>query len=115
MGVCAPGAVTSFMCHIRTSLPGGTVHFAGTETAIRWSGYVDGAVESGQRCAAEILQKSFDWKDRPAPSLMRNQPLGFSSLERNMPKFRTFLTAAVAITTIALAVVAHQFVNKKVE
>jgi hypothetical protein len=31
------------------------VHWAGTETAVRWNGYMDGAVESGQRAADEVL------------------------------------------------------------
>jgi monoamine oxidase len=31
------------------------VHWAGTETASRWMGYMDGAVESGQRAANEVL------------------------------------------------------------
>lgn len=32
------------------------IHFAGTETATSWVGYMDGAVESGIRAAAEVLQ-----------------------------------------------------------
>jgi monoamine oxidase len=35
--------------------PTGLVHWAGTETATRWMGYMDGAVESGQRAASEVL------------------------------------------------------------
>jgi len=35
--------------------PVGPVHWAGTETASVWSGYMDGAVSSGQRAAAEVL------------------------------------------------------------
>ena len=35
--------------------PVGPVHWAGTETATVWSGYMDGAVQSGQRAAAEVL------------------------------------------------------------
>jgi len=31
------------------------VFFAGTETATRWIGYMDGAIESGQRAAAEVV------------------------------------------------------------
>ena len=37
--------------------PVGRVHWAGTETATYWSGYMDGAVSSGQRAAAEVLAK----------------------------------------------------------
>jgi monoamine oxidase len=35
--------------------PFGRVHFAGTETADRWAGYMDGAVRSGERAAREVL------------------------------------------------------------
>jgi monoamine oxidase len=35
--------------------PVGPVHWAGTETASVWSGYMDGAVSSGRRAAAEVL------------------------------------------------------------
>ncbi len=35
--------------------PVGRVHWAGSETATRWSGYIDGAISSGERAAAEVL------------------------------------------------------------
>jgi monoamine oxidase len=35
--------------------PVGRIHWAGTETAVYWQGYMDGAVRSGERAAAEIL------------------------------------------------------------
>ena len=31
------------------------VHWAGTETADYWNGYMDGAVRSGERAAKEVL------------------------------------------------------------
>jgi len=34
--------------------PAGPVHWAGTETATTWCGYMDGAVRSGERAAAEV-------------------------------------------------------------
>jgi monoamine oxidase len=37
--------------------PVGRVHWAGTETATYWSGYMDGAVSSGQRAAAEVVAR----------------------------------------------------------
>jgi monoamine oxidase len=37
--------------------PQGRVHFAGTETAARWPGYLDGAIEAGERAAAEVLAR----------------------------------------------------------
>jgi monoamine oxidase len=36
--------------------PHGRVHLAGTETASVWPGYMDGAIESGERAAAEVLE-----------------------------------------------------------
>jgi monoamine oxidase len=35
--------------------PCGAIHWAGTETAAIWNGYMDGAVRSGRRAAAEIV------------------------------------------------------------
>lgn len=34
--------------------PTGPIHWAGTETAMAWCGFMDGAVRSGERAAAEI-------------------------------------------------------------
>ncbi len=33
----------------------GRIHWAGTETAEAWNGYMDGAVRSGERAAREVL------------------------------------------------------------
>ncbi len=33
----------------------GRISFAGTEAAVRWPGYMDGAIEAGERAAAEVL------------------------------------------------------------
>jgi monoamine oxidase len=35
--------------------PIGRIHWAGTETSDVWNGYLDGAVRSGERAAAEVL------------------------------------------------------------
>jgi monoamine oxidase len=37
--------------------PIGPIHWAGTETASVWSGYMDGAVRSGERAAADVLAR----------------------------------------------------------
>ena len=36
------------------SRPSGRLFFAGEHTSIKWQGYMNGAVESGRRAAAEI-------------------------------------------------------------
>lgn len=47
-----PGLWTSVGSVIRT--PVGRLHWAGTETAGRWTGYIDGAIASGLRAAGEV-------------------------------------------------------------
>ncbi len=37
--------------------PVGRIHWAGTETSSLWAGYIDGAVRSGERAAAEVLAR----------------------------------------------------------
>lgn len=49
----APGVWSSFGDLLRQ--PWGRIHWAGTETAAVWNGYMDGAVRSGEHAATEIL------------------------------------------------------------
>jgi monoamine oxidase len=51
-GSMAPGVMSRFGAHIRP--PIGRIHWAGTETADYWAGYMDGAVRSGERAAKEV-------------------------------------------------------------
>lgn len=107
MNTCPPGVVTSFMKAIRQTTAGGRVHFAGTETAIRWAGYMDGAVESGFRAAAEILNVPFDYRHRPKQSLIPGKPVDFTTLERAMPSIGTLVkTSAVGAVVVAAGVMA---------
>ncbi len=48
-----PGVLTSFGHALRTAA--GRVHWAGTETAINFMGTFNGAIESGERAAEEVL------------------------------------------------------------
>jgi monoamine oxidase len=52
-GVMQTGAWTSLGKYLRE--PIGNIHWAGTETADIWNGYIDGAIRSGERVAKEIL------------------------------------------------------------
>ena len=54
-GNLTPGTLLDFGPAIRT--PVGRIHWAGTETATLWTGYMDGAVRSGERAAAEVLAR----------------------------------------------------------
>lgn len=53
-GSMAPGVLSRFGAHIRP--PTGRIHWAGTETADYWAGYMDGAVRSGERVAKEVTK-----------------------------------------------------------
>jgi len=50
-----PGVMTTVGKSIRE--PQGRVYWAGTETSTKWMGYVEGAIRSGERAAAEVLAR----------------------------------------------------------
>ena len=54
-GIAGPGVLTR--CGPALREPCGRIHWAGTETATRWAGYMDGAVSSGERAAAEVIER----------------------------------------------------------
>ncbi len=53
---CVTELPTGLLSEVGTALrePVGPIHWAGTETADVWIGYIDGAVRSGRRAAAEV-------------------------------------------------------------
>jgi monoamine oxidase len=51
-GSFSPGQMSKLGSHIRPA--NGRIHWAGTETADYWAGYMDGAVRSGERAAKEV-------------------------------------------------------------
>lgn len=53
VGLTAPGVMSRLGDTIRTAT--GRIHWAGTETATEWNGYIDGAIQSGERAAAEVI------------------------------------------------------------
>ncbi|WP_458244387.1 flavin monoamine oxidase family protein [Streptomyces sp. MAI_2237] len=48
-----PGVLTEYGAALRK--PFGGIHWAGTETSTYWTGFMDGAVRSGERVAKEVL------------------------------------------------------------
>lgn len=52
-GTMPPGAWCSFGPALRANV--GRIHWAGTETATVWNGYVEGAMQAGERAAREVL------------------------------------------------------------
>jgi len=53
VGFTPPGVLVGYRNAIRK--PVGPIHWAGTETAEEWAGYMDGAIDSGLRAAGEVL------------------------------------------------------------
>ena len=49
-----PGVWTAFGKYLNE--PVEHIHWAGTETAAEWNGYMEGAVRSGERAAEEIIR-----------------------------------------------------------
>jgi monoamine oxidase len=53
VGIPSTGTLLAYGNRLRE--PVGRIHWAGTETSTYWNGYMDGAVRSGERAAAEVL------------------------------------------------------------
>ena len=54
VGHMPPGTMTRFGKALRE--PVGRIHWAGTESATQWAGYLEGALRSGARAAAEVAR-----------------------------------------------------------
>ncbi len=53
-GIMPPGVWMAYGEALRA--PIGRLHWAGTETVTVWNGYMDGAIQSGERAAAEVFE-----------------------------------------------------------
>lgn len=62
-GILPPGVLTRYGSALREPIL--RLHFAGTETAERWLGYMEGAVDSGLRASREVLARL---RSEPTPS-----------------------------------------------
>ena len=55
VGLMGPGTLGRYGHALRR--PEGLVHWAGTDTATAWTGYMDGAIQAGERAADEVLAR----------------------------------------------------------
>uniref|UniRef100_A0A8C2XMW2 Amine oxidase n=1 Tax=Cyclopterus lumpus TaxID=8103 RepID=A0A8C2XMW2_CYCLU len=109
-----PGILTQYGRVLRE--PVGRLYFAGTETATEWSGYMEGAVEAGERaarevlCAMNIIHQSQIWQTEPESLEVPALPFDTSFWERNLPSvggllklvgFSSFLSVAAAAGLVA--------------
>ncbi|XP_076353929.1 amine oxidase [flavin-containing] B-like [Tachypleus tridentatus] len=102
-GTCPPGFLTCYGRVLRE--PIGRMYFAGTETATYWSGYLEGAIEAGERSAREVLNamgllsSHLIWQEETPSDIIPIKPFKASFLERNLPSARGLLKL-IAVSTI---------------
>nr|XP_042896241.1 amine oxidase [flavin-containing] [Parasteatoda tepidariorum] len=97
-----PGFFTRYGRVIREPID--RMYFAGTETAIEWSGYMEGAIEAGERSAREILYamgkitQDKVFQREPESSDIIAKPFEVSFAERYTPSVPTFLKLMALFT-----------------
>lgn len=103
-----PGVLTSYGEILR--IPVGRVFFAGTETATEWMGYMEGAIQSGERAAQQVLKSKGmlsedDILDKKNQTIAHQVPrLNMSFLERHAPSLPTFFVVT-AFFTLGVALI----------
>uniref|UniRef100_G3MP60 Amine oxidase n=1 Tax=Amblyomma maculatum TaxID=34609 RepID=G3MP60_AMBMU len=92
-----PGFLTTFRNGIRE--PVGRLFFAGTETASQWSGYINGAIQAGERAAKEVLHaqgiipKERIWEpEAPCDDVIPEIPFTDTFWEKHLPSVGVFLS-----------------------
>ncbi|XP_061579249.1 amine oxidase [flavin-containing] [Cololabis saira] len=112
-----PGILTQFGRVLRE--PVGRLYFAGTETATEWSGYMEGAVQAGERAAREILctmgkiQPSQIIEVEPESKEVPALPFVTTFWERNLPSVGGLLKLMGVSTFLSAATAAAAFVAYK--
>ncbi|XP_063069025.1 amine oxidase [flavin-containing] [Engraulis encrasicolus] len=111
-----PGILTQYGRVLRE--PVERLYFAGTETATEWSGYMEGAVQAGERAAREIMcamgkiSPSQIWQPEPESKDVPALPFVETFWERNLPSvsgFFRFLGVSTVLSILtATGVVAYK-------
>eukprot|EP01090_Pellita_catalonica_P014096 TRINITY_DN3508_c0_g1_i2.p1 TRINITY_DN3508_c0_g1~~TRINITY_DN3508_c0_g1_i2.p1 ORF type:complete len:414 (-),score=82.35 TRINITY_DN3508_c0_g1_i2:41-1282(-) len=115
LGAMGPGVLSRFGKELRKNV--GNVHFAGTETATKWAGYMDGALQAGERAAHEILEKmSKDGEvahpgkfqeDVPEDDEVVARPSGPLPYERMIPRLSIVFAIAFAAISVVIYFLLH--------
>ncbi|XP_066266747.1 amine oxidase [flavin-containing] B-like isoform X2 [Branchiostoma lanceolatum] len=112
-----PGVLSNFGKVLRQ--PFGRIYFAGTETATHWSGYMEGAVQAGERAARETLNAMGRipadqiWQEEPESKDCPALPFESTFWQRNSPSVGGFLKFLGLSPVLAAAGVGAAFVLKK--
>lgn len=103
---CAPGFLTRYGSYLRK--PFDRLHYAGTETASCWSGYMNGAIQGGERAAREVLARMGKISEAEVnveePVSEDYPPILFPTtwFERNVPSAKEFLVGTTILVTITI-------------
>lgn len=112
-----PGILTQYGRVLRE--PSGRLYFAGTETATAWSGYMEGAVEAGERAARETMcamgkiHPSQIWQTEPESLDVPALPFITTFWERNLPSVGGFFKLMGVSAFLSLATAAGVVAYKK--
>jgi len=113
-----PGILTSFGDVIRQ--PSGRVYFAGTESATYWSGYMEGAIQAGERAAREVLHamgridESEIWNEEVEVSAdWPELPMEPSSLQKCLPSVPTAVVGVCCVAAALLAWLVQYYVHSQ--
>uniref|UniRef100_A0A3P9HRR4 monoamine oxidase n=1 Tax=Oryzias latipes TaxID=8090 RepID=A0A3P9HRR4_ORYLA len=112
-----PGILTQFGKVLRE--PVGRLFFAGTETATEWSGYMEGAVQAGERAAREIMcamgkiHLNQVWQTEPESMDVPALPFHTTFWERNLPSVGGLLRFMVVSSFLSVAAAAGFVAYKK--
>uniref|UniRef100_H3D1Y3 Amine oxidase n=1 Tax=Tetraodon nigroviridis TaxID=99883 RepID=H3D1Y3_TETNG len=112
-----PGILTQFGRWVLRQ-PFGKLYFAGTETATEWSGYMEGAVQAGERAAREVLcdmgklHSSLVWQTEPESLEVPALPFHTTFWERNLPSVGGLLKL-IGVSAVLAATAAGLMAYKK--
>ncbi|TKS67899.1 Amine oxidase [flavin-containing] [Collichthys lucidus] len=112
-----PGIFTQYGKVLRE--PVGRLYFAGTETATEWSGYMEGAVQAGERAAREVMcalgkiHQSQIWQTEPECLEVPALPFVTTFWERNLPSVGGLLKFIGASTFLSVATAAGLVAYRK--
>uniref|UniRef100_UPI001ED81854 amine oxidase [flavin-containing] n=1 Tax=Scatophagus argus TaxID=75038 RepID=UPI001ED81854 len=112
-----PGILTQYGKVLRE--PVGRLYFAGTETATEWSGYMEGAVQAGERAAREVMcamgkiHQSQIWQMEPERAEVPARYFHTTFWERNLPSVGGFLKFVGVSTFLCAATASGLMAYKK--
>jgi len=110
-----PGILTSLGDVIRQ--PSGRIFYAGTETATYWCGYMEGAIQAGERAAREVLHtmgridESEIWQDEQVSPDWPEVPMEPSFLQKCLPSVPTAVVGMCSAAAAAVAWLVQNYVQ----